>query len=117
MDRFVRAHFAPGKQFNIKDLHAELQRRRDDGETILLTGAFNECIGDNPKLMASVSSFFDFVDPHVDRNGDAADIPTYIRGTKRLDYCLINQSILDIVSSCGTNISNDMYHSDHCGPI
>jgi hypothetical protein len=52
-------------------------------------------------------------DPHVCRHGDAADVPTYIRGTKRLDYCLLDTPRHAHLSACGINLYNDLYHSDH----
>jgi hypothetical protein len=102
----------PRRQF-ITDLTSDIERRHSNGERILLTGDFNERLGDDPKLMASLCSKFSLFDPHTSRHGDAVDVPTYIRGTKRLDYCLLDTTLQPHISACGINLFNDLYHSDH----
>jgi hypothetical protein len=76
-------------------------------------GDFNESLGDDPKLLASITSSFCLADPHSSRHGAASDVPTYIRGRKRLDYCLLDVLLLDHVIACGINLFNEIYHSDH----
>jgi hypothetical protein len=39
--------------------------------------------------------------------------PTYIRGTKRLDYCLLSPCLAPFVRASGINRFNECYHSDH----
>ena len=102
----------PRRQF-ITDLLADLQRRRRNDEHVLLIGDFNEQIGDDPKLMASVCSALNLFDPHTLRHGDAVDIPTYIRGKKRLDYCFLDSIFQPSIAACGINLFNDVFHSDH----
>lgn len=105
-------HPNPRQQF-ITDLMADLKQRRSNGETLLLVGDFNERLGDDPKLMASIATSFCLADPHSSSHGSASDVPTYIRGQKRLDYCLLDVPLLDHVTACGINLFNEIYHSDH----
>jgi hypothetical protein len=92
---------------------AHLTRRRSNGETLLLVGDFNERLGDDPELLASITTSFCLADPHSSQHGSDSDVPTYIRGRKRLDYCLLDVLLLDHVITCGINLFNEIYRSDH----
>jgi hypothetical protein len=74
------------KHFRL-DLHHFLQQRRQEGNEIILTGYFNEALGDEtdgiPKLCSSLNLVDLMFSLHKSRQ-----IPTYARGKKRLDYAL-----------------------------
>jgi hypothetical protein len=102
----------PRKRF-IDDLRRDLAHRILHNEAIILVGDFNERLGNDPTLMASICGEFDFLDAHDFQHGDAAMVPTYIRGTKRLDYCFLSPSLAPFVRRTGINLFNECFHSDH----
>jgi hypothetical protein len=71
----------PRTQF-ADDLNKEIAHRRQNKEEIILCGDFNERLGDDPNLMASICASHDLFDVLDTKLGDAADVPTYIRGLK-----------------------------------
>jgi hypothetical protein len=75
----------PRRQF-AHDLKAELAVCRRNHEEMILCGDFNEQLGDDPNLMNMVCASSDLYDILDNRLGAAADVPTYIRGSTRLDY-------------------------------
>jgi hypothetical protein len=76
-------------------------------------GDFNERLGDDPNLLASICGEFDFSDVHDFHHGDSTTTPTDIRGTKRLDYCLLSPCLAPFVCVSGIDCFNECYHSDH----
>jgi hypothetical protein len=50
-----------------------------------LVGDFNERLGDDPNLLASLCGEFDLLDVHDYQHGDSSMVSTYIRGSERLD--------------------------------
>jgi hypothetical protein len=70
-------------------------------------------IGDDPNLPASICGEFDFVDIHDHQHGGASMVPTYIRGSKRLDYCLVSPELVNFILFSGINLFNEFAHSDH----
>jgi hypothetical protein len=102
----------PRQRF-IADLRRDLQHRIRNHEAIILAGDFNERLGDDPNLLASICGEFDLFDVHDFHHGDSTMIPTYIRGTKRLDYCLLSPCLAPFVHASGINRFNECYHSDH----
>jgi hypothetical protein len=52
-------------------------------------------------------------DVHVHQHGDTSMVPTYIRGSKRLDYCLLSPELAPFVVASGINRFSQCYHSDH----
>jgi hypothetical protein len=63
--------------------------------------------------MASVFAKNDLFDVHARFHGIAADMPTYAWGTTRLDYCGASVQLSNFVHSCGFNLCDDHFHSDH----
>jgi hypothetical protein len=102
----------PRKRF-INNLRRDLAHRILDNEAIILIGDFNERLGDDPNLMASICGEFDFLDAHDFQHGNAAMVPTYIRGTKRIDYCFLSPSLAPFVRRACIDLFNKCYHSDH----
>jgi hypothetical protein len=74
---------------------------------------FNESLGSDPRLMGSIFAAHDLFDVISNFHGDAAEIPTYIRGTKRLDYATASSSMCHLICACGYNLFNENIHSDH----
>jgi hypothetical protein len=82
-----------------------------------VVGDFNETVGKDPTLMASICanhSLYDVVD-HV--HGTVADIPTYIRGSRRLDYCLLSCHIQFWLHAISFNLFNECASSDELASL
>jgi hypothetical protein len=102
----------PRKQC-IADLRNELQETRKAGSDIIIIGDFNEEVGRDPDLMASVCAEADLYDVLADLHPDQANTPTYIRGQTRLDYAIISHTLRDRVDAMGHNHYHQFYFSDH----
>jgi hypothetical protein len=76
----------PRKHFRL-DLHNFLQQRRQDGDKIILTGDFNEALGNESDGIFRLCTTFNLVDLMFTLH-DSRTIPTYARSRKRLDYAL-----------------------------
>jgi hypothetical protein len=103
----------PHQRF-ISDLCRDIQTRVLNKEVIMLAGNFNEQLGEDPNLMASICGEFNLFDAHEFQLGDNSTVPTYmIRGRKRLDYCLLSPELAPFANATGINLFNEYYHSDH----
>jgi endonuclease/exonuclease/phosphatase family metal-dependent hydrolase len=102
----------PRKQF-IEDLNTAISHSVANQESVVIVGDFNESLGKNPNVMASVCSAHDLFDVHAHFHGANADIPTYARGTTRLDYCVVSSNMANFVAAYGYNLFNEHLHSDH----
>ena len=105
-------HPIPRTQF-IHDLRIELQNRQRHHEHIIVLGDLNETVGRDPNMFASLSSEFNLFDPHNFFLGDSAAIPTYSRGSRRIDYCFLSHPLRQSYIACGFNLFHELYHSDH----
>jgi hypothetical protein len=72
----------PKRQF-MEDLVHLITKARQENKDIILSGDFNELIGDDPRMMAKVVKAGHLTDVHGHQHGEIA-ISTYTRGTKRL---------------------------------
>jgi hypothetical protein len=101
----------PQKHFRL-DLHHFLQQRRQVGDEIILTGDFNEALGDEtdgiPKLCSSLSLVDLMFSLHNSRQ-----IPTYARGKKRLDYALATPLAARTIVAGGYEPFNHRLASNH----
>jgi endonuclease/exonuclease/phosphatase family metal-dependent hydrolase len=102
----------PRKRF-ISDLCAELTRVQRDKTSLIVLGDFNETIGTDPDLMASICSTIGLSEAIEHLHPTAADTPTYNRGRRRLDYCLISHSLLTAITGAGLNQFHEISNSDH----
>jgi hypothetical protein len=102
----------PRRRF-IKDLHAELLALKHDGISLIVLGDFNETIGTSPALMASICSSIGLSDAIEHMHPQSENIPTYIRGRRRLDYGLLSHSLLPAITASGLNQFHEISSSDH----
>jgi hypothetical protein len=103
----------PRHQF-IDNLHRAIKQSVDNHESVVGDGDFNEALGKNPNLMASICSTHDLFDVQSHFHGTHAAIPTYAQGSIRLDYCVTSSSLEAFVAACGYNLFNEFIHSAHC---
>jgi hypothetical protein len=101
----------PRKHFRM-DLHHFLQQRRQEGDEIILTGDFNEALGDEtdgiPKLCSSLNLVDLMFSLHKYRQ-----ISTYAWGKKRLDYALATLLAARTIVAGGYEPFNYRLASDH----
>jgi hypothetical protein len=101
----------PRKHFWL-DLHHFLQKRRQEGDEIILTGDFNEALGDESDGISKLCSSFNLVDLMFSLH-ESRQIPTYARGKKRLDYALATPFAASTVVMGGYKPFHHRLASDH----
>jgi hypothetical protein len=97
----------------VNDLKNELSVHKKHQRSICIVGDFNEDIGYNPAVMASVCSEFDLVDTMDTVHPDEAATPSYARSSNRLDYILLSLDLLPSLMDVGLGYYHDFYPSDH----
>ena len=103
------------RQLFIRDLLKVIETAKDDNQDIILMGDFNETIGDDPQMMAKILAAGHLTDVHANKHGYGKNIATYIRGTRRVDYCFVSLQIIDHVIRCGIETFHARMRSDHRG--
>jgi hypothetical protein len=78
----------------------------------MIMGDFNESLGSDQCLMGSACASHDLFNVISNFHGKSAEIPTYDRGTKRLDYVATSASLRHLICACGYNLFNEHMHSD-----
>jgi hypothetical protein len=101
------------RQQCIDDLHRTVAKMIANQETVMIMGDFNESLGSDPRLMGSVCASHDLFDVISNFHGESAEIPTYARGTKRLNYAAASSSLRHLICACGYNLFNEHIHLDH----
>jgi hypothetical protein len=101
------------RQQLITDLKAELLIGQQQGLQFILLGDFNEVIGINPVLMASIRGELDLIDTIGNLHPHEHSTPTYNRGGTRIDYGLISLDFLPTITSAGMNKFHEVSTSDH----
>jgi hypothetical protein len=102
------------KKLFIEDLTALVKKARTEDKDIILTGDFNELVGDDPTGMVKVISAGGLTDAHSYQHG-IVDITTYTRGTKRLDYVFVTPRMVDHILRSGYEPFHARIASDHRG--
>jgi hypothetical protein len=93
-------------------LHHFLQQRSQEGDEIILTGDFNEALGDETDGISKLCSSFNLVDLMFSLH-KSRQIPTYARGKKRLDYALATPFAASTIVAGGYEPFNHHLASDH----
>jgi hypothetical protein len=102
------------KKIFINDLAELVRKTRKEDKDIILTGDFNELVGDDPKGIAKVLAAGDLTDAHSHQHG-ILNITTYTRGTKRLDYVFVTPRLVDHILRSGYESFHARITSDHRG--
>jgi hypothetical protein len=76
-------------------------------------GDFNEVVGRNASGFAKITSAFQLADVLGHFHSVQTEVPTYARGTERLDYVFCSADLLPAVASCGAEPFNQHIFSDH----
>jgi hypothetical protein len=102
------------KKIFIEDLTELIRKARSEDKDIILTGDFNELVGDDPRGMTKVLEAGNLTDAHGHQHGNV-DITTYTRGTKRLDYVFVTPRLVDHILRSGYESFHARIASDHRG--
>jgi hypothetical protein len=102
------------KKLFIDDLTALVKKARMEDKDIILTGDFNELVGDDPQGMSKVLSAGCLTDAHGHQHG-IVDITTYTRGIKRLDYVFVTPRLVNHILRSGYEPFHSRIASDHRG--
>ncbi|OEU18182.1 hypothetical protein FRACYDRAFT_236453 [Fragilariopsis cylindrus CCMP1102] len=102
------------KQIFIDDLTALVKKARSEDKDIILTGDFNELVGDDPRGMLKVLSAGCLTDAHEHQHG-TVEISTYTRGIKRLDYVFVTPRLVKHILRSGYEPFHSRIASDHRG--
>jgi hypothetical protein len=102
------------KEIFINDLTVLIKKARKEDKDIILTGDFNELVGDDPRGMTKVLVAGDLTDAHEHQHG-TVDISTYTRGSKRLDYVFVTPRLVDHILRSGYESFHARIASDHRG--
>jgi hypothetical protein len=102
------------KKIFINDLTELVMKARKEDKDIILTGDFNELVGDDTNGMARVLSAGGLTDVHSHQHG-VVDTTTYTRGKKRLDYVFVTPRLIDHILRSGYESFHARIASDHRG--
>jgi hypothetical protein len=78
----------------VNDLKHELAVHKQNARSICILGDFNEDVGSDPALTASVCCEFNFVDTMDTVHPDESHVPSYVRSSNRLDYACLSTDLL-----------------------
>ena len=101
------------RQAFIRDLTifiTTLQRQQHD---IVLTGDFNERLGEDDSGMAQVMSRCQLLDVMATLHPHLPEPATYARGRKRLDYILVSHRLIGAARHAGYEPFSHRFHTDH----
>jgi hypothetical protein len=96
----------------VQDLSHDIWQRQLNDEGIMIVGDFNKTLGKDTTLMASVCTKYSLYDVVDNLHGSCTDVPTYNRGTRRLDYCLLFFNLQSDLQATGFNLFNEYASSD-----
>jgi hypothetical protein len=102
------------KKIFIEDLTSLVRKARKEDKDIILTGDFNELVGDDPRGMSTVLLAGDLTDAHEHQHGKI-DTTTYTRGIKRLNYIFITPRLVKQILRSGYESFHTRIASDHRG--
>jgi exonuclease III len=102
------------KKIFIADLIEVITKARASDKDIILTGDFNELVGDDPNMTAKVLMAGSLTDVHGHQHGDV-DITAYTQGQKRLDYVFVSPQLVDHILHSGYEAFHTRIASDHKG--
>ena len=104
----------PKKRF-LKDLRTLLENAWTKRQDIVLTGDFNDVIGDTHNELTKLFLEMELIDVHAYTHGSNCDISTWTRGSHRLDYFFLSRRLIDHVLRCGFEQFYYRLSKDHRG--
>jgi hypothetical protein len=109
-----RATINPRKNFQL-DLLSALRLWQARGDSIILMGDFNADLHEVTSGLSALihDSTFGMIDIIGHMHPSAMGVPTYLRGTTRLDFALISRDLIPSVQACGYLPFHSNFRSDH----
>eukprot|EP00956_Cyclotella_meneghiniana_P018458 scaffold30735_cov52-Cyclotella_meneghiniana.AAC.5 len=108
-----RSHLNPRKRL-LEDLAKEIQEVRQSGYHILMMMDANEdWTKSDGKQLKEFMQEMQLCDPLYDKHYDDEITPTYARGSKRIDYILMDECLVGAVHRIGTLGLHEAMFSDH----
>jgi hypothetical protein len=96
-----------------RDLMEYIKQCQSQGHEILLTGDFNECIGQEPDGMSKVTDECHLINL-MTRSHPGKQLPnTYARGHRCLDYAFGSEAVAAAVQYAGYEPFNSHFPTDH----
>jgi hypothetical protein len=86
-----------------------------EGHKIIIGGDFNKEIGTNMRGVTRVITKHNLVHVHQTKLGSDNEPATYSRGSTCLDYVFMTPNTASLVRSCGAELFNYCFFSDHQG--
>jgi hypothetical protein len=108
------ADINPRRNFRI-DIIKYMKSLETPDSAFILAGDFNEPLVLETSNTSKISQALSLVDVMQLRHPTLDEPATHIRGSKRIDYFLISESLLPSVQACGYDAFNFRLHSDHRG--
>ena len=99
----------------IADFASYLRTIRSADSAFIIMGDFNEVVGMNSAGFSKITTEFELMDVMTHFHPIAGEVPTYARGSKRLDYVFCTQNVLSSITACGIEPFNQNILSDHRG--
>ena len=100
------------RHHHTNDLVAFVKACQEKGEIVCVGGDFNETIGMDGSGLTKLCSECNLIDPVFERHG-CTQFNTYSRGSKCIDYILIDSQLKNSVWACGYDPFNIRGVSDH----
>ena len=105
---------SPRKAF-IRDLQQFIKAAQAEGDSVILSGDFNETMTETNSGMAALAAECGLIDLFSIRLSNADNPVTYQRGRKRLDYILMSPNLVHSVQAAGYDPFGYRIVSDHRG--
>ena len=97
----------------IDDLIYYIIQSQQSGHDILLCIDANESMSKCNSKIRRLANACNLLDVHSHLHPDDNDVPSFIRGSEKIDFCLASPNILDCITRSGILVIDDAYMSDH----
>ena len=104
----------PRNQF-IEDMSRQINEWKSEGHEIVFMADMNEKWGADNIGVANIAVNTGLGDIQSETHGLQAEVPTYCRSQKRIDYILTTPNVIKCVTKCGIERLNAGIISDHKG--
>jgi hypothetical protein len=101
------------KEAFCRDLQAIVRKLQAEGHDIILTGDFNEVLGEHQGGITRIATECQLVDVMSAKHPNTAHPATFMRGRTRIDYVLTTPRVLDAVRYCEYEEFQQQIHTDH----
>jgi len=97
----------------LKDLTAYILTCQESGHDILLCIDANESMSKCTSKIRQLADTCNLLDVHTNLHPDEKEVPSFVRGSEKIDFCLATPHILECITRSGILFIDDAYMSDH----